>query len=201
MPLTFQPRHGPIFSMASSGDFLKSVFQLLYEGCRDGPLLIYGQFIKIIAASSLSSALRTPFLKAHQRLKRKGLVLTTIPGLICREETPTRSKSAFFYFKKFKNKEVKIRHDASSNHLSWHRNNYKTPYSGKKLGKLIEAFSEKNTFKNLLSKDGTPSIYQYLKTADLLVVSIARDINSKQNKKNNQELKNIDHFINLLPLN
>ena len=144
--------------------------------------------MRIIAASSLSSALRTLFFKAQQKLK-KGLVLTTIPGLNCHEETPTRSKSAIFYLKKFKNEEVVIWHDAINNSLSSHQNNYENPYSGKELAHQLKPFSRRIRSIIYCQIDGTPNIYQDLKTANFPVVSITRDIISKRKVKNNQELK------------
>ena len=176
-------------------------FQLLYEGSRGVPLLIYGQFMRIIAASSLSSALRTLSFKAQQRLKRKGLILTTIPGLNCHEETATRSKSAIFYLKKFKNEEVIVWHDAINNSLSSHQNNHERLYSGKELANQLKPFSRRIPSIIYCQRDGTPNIYQDLKTANLPVVSITRHIISKRKEKTTRTSKSTDHFINILPLN
>ena len=145
--------------------------------------------MRIIAASSLSSALGTLSFKAQQRLKRKGLVLATIPGLNCHEKTPTRSKSAIFYLKDFKNEEVVIWHDAKNNSLSPHQKNYESPYSGKDLANQLKPFSRRIRSTNYCQKDGTSNIYQDLKTAILPVVSITRDIISRRKEKNHQELK------------
>ena len=139
--------------------------------------------MRIIAASSLSSALGTLSFKAKQRLKRKGLVLTTIPGLNCHEETPTRSKSAIFYLKKFKNEKVVIWHDAIYNSLSSHQNNYESLYSGKELANQLKPFSGRIRPIIYCQRDGTPNIYQDLNTANLLVVTITRDIISKRKEK------------------
>ena len=145
--------------------------------------------MRVIAASSPSSALRTLSFKAQQRLKRKGLVLTTIHGLNCHEETPTRPKSDVFCLKKFKEEEVVIWHDARNNSLSSHQHNHEGPHSGKELVKQLKPFSRRIRSKIYCQRDGTPKIYQDLKTTNLPVVSIIRDVISKRKEKNNQELK------------
>ena len=167
---------------------------MLYEGSWSGPLLIFAQFMRLIAASSLFSAPRTLSLNAKQRLKMKGLVLTTIPGLNCHQETPIRSKSAIFYLKKFLNEEVTIWYDAINNCLSSHQNNYDSPYSGKALANQLKPFSRRMHSITYYQNDGTPNIYRDLKTANLPAVSMTKRYHFKTKEEKQPGIERVSKY-------
>ena len=133
---------------------------MAYEGSRGGLFLIYGQFMRLIARSSLSSALRTLSFKAKQRMKRKGIILPTIPGPNCHEKTPTRCESAIFCLKKFKNGELVISNNAIRNSLASRQNNCKSPYSGKEIAYQFTSFSQKIRSTVYCQIDGSYNMYQ-----------------------------------------
>ena len=63
---------------------------------------------------------------------------------------------------------------------------------GKVITKPIDAFFEKNTFNNLLSKDETPNIYQDLKNGKLACSQHHQKYHfetKREKQQNNQELK------------